>query len=298
MYKIGVIGIGLMGKGITANLLKAGNGIVIYSIFPPEEYRKDEKLMELQAAGATIVTQREKLFDSCDIIVTCLPNYGIVEENLIGETGLSSFSNTPVKLVIDFSTTMPDSTQKISEILKGKGIEMLDTPMGGGPKQAAEGSLMIAVGGDKAVYEKYLPILKCVAGPIVYMGKSGSGHATKLINNFLGILNQATASASYLLCDKLGIDRKNLYDFISVSGANSKGFQSQSDKIFDGTFPVAFALDYATKDLNYARELFNSNGIKFEVVDDIAMLFTAAQTEGYGKQDVGTIHKYLENKQD
>lgn len=293
MSDIGVLGAGQMGKGISKNLLNAGNKIMIYTRYTNEKLKEDKKLIELETLGAKFVRDIGELFKNNEILITCLPNAPVIEELLIGERGLYNYKDSTIKLVIDFSTTIPESTVRISNMLKKKKIDMIDAPMGGGPKQAEEGSIMLAVGGEREVFNKYFAVLKAVAGEIVYIGKSGTGHAIKLINNFLGILNQTTTSAAYLLCDKIGIKNKALFNFISVSGADSKGFQFQSQKIFEGTFPTNFQLDFAVKDLEYANELFNSQGFYFEIMEDILKLFKQAQAAGYDKRDVGTIHFYL-----
>jgi 3-hydroxyisobutyrate dehydrogenase len=296
MKKIGLCGHGNMGSGIAANLLKAGHEVLIDTILTPQQVAADERLQALLAAGARLTTDLSEVFTQTEVLMTCLPNVEIVESVLIGPGGLLSCAEPSVKIVIDFSTTKPESTRTIAAQLRERGIAMLDTPMAGGPKQAREGTIKLAVGGDKAVFEQFRDLLSQVSADQVYIGPSGSGHAMKLINNFMGILNQTVTSAASLLCDQIGIDQAALYDFISMSGGNSWGFQNQFATIKANAFPLNFALDFAAKDIRYAKELFDSFGVCFEIVDDLASIFTQAQRSGLGSRDVGTVYHYLESR--
>jgi 3-hydroxyisobutyrate dehydrogenase-like beta-hydroxyacid dehydrogenase len=197
-----------------------------------------------------------------------------------------------VKTVVDFTTAKPSSTISIESKLKKRGIGFIDAPMTGGPKQADEGELNLAVGGDKSTFSKCQEIFKIIAKNIIYLGPSGSGNTAKLANNFLGMLNRCTTSALSLLVEKMGVPREKLYDFVSVSGGYSRGFEAQMRSI-ENNFPLTFALKLSLKDMRYVQELFSSRDMEYGVLNELTALYQGAADAGYGEEDNGAIHEYL-----
>ena len=299
MAKIGLIGCGMMGKGLARRFIQAGHTLTIArnpaSHRPHDAFLKDEAVRELIGSGARVTQGYEEVFSVCEVLALCVPDHRAVESVLLGEDGLEGYRESAVRVVIDFTSSRPDSTRKIAVALEKRGVDMLDAPMGGGPMQAAQGMLAVAVGGGRQVFEKYKELLSCVASTLVYAGTSGCGHALKLLNNALAILNWTATSAAYLLCDYADAERDALYALVSGSGANSAGFQTQSEKIRLNRYPGSFDLSYAEKDIRYAVEMMAGSPLSFAPFAGAAELMARAMAAGYAGQDVGSVYKFMES---
>ncbi len=292
MDKIGLIGAGLMGKGIAKNLLQSGWSLLIHKRMIDEA---DRVIKDLRSWGAEITSDLHKIFGEVEVLLTCLPSSIEVEEILLGKTGLVSSPNVKVKTVIDFTTAKPSSSRTVDTKLKEKGITFMDSPMTGGPQQADQGKLHLAIGGDEQSFKKNGPLFQTIAKDIIYVGPTGSGNIIKLVNNFLGLINRCNTSAVCHLVEKMGISRQKLYDFINVSGGYSRGFESQMKSI-DKNFPLSFALKLSLKDMRYAKELFESQKMEYTILSELTSLFQEAADAGYADEDAGTIYKYLKQK--
>ncbi|HUV06312.1 MAG TPA: NAD(P)-dependent oxidoreductase [Spirochaetia bacterium] len=289
MERIGLIGAGLMGTGIAKNLLKAGHSLLVHKRVIDES---DQRIRELRKSGAELTAKPDQLFEEAELLLTCLPSSIEVEQILIGQGGLCGSSNPKVRTVVDFTTAKPSSSQKIEPELAKRGIGFLDAPMTGGPKQADEGALNLAIGGNRQTFERCEGIFKVIAKNIIYVGPSGSGNILKLANNFLGMLNRCSTSALCLLVEKMGVSRQKLHDFVSVSGGYSRGFESQVQSIAKG-FPLSFALKLSLKDIRYVQETFASQNMEYGILNDLASLYQGAADAGYGDRDNGTIYEYM-----
>ena len=292
MESLGIIGAGLMGKGLAKNLIKAGYPMTVYK---RKASMGDAAASELRGLGAKITDRAADLYASVDILVLCLPNSQIVEETLLGKGGLSEQPSPKVKVVLDFSTAHPESTRKIAGILGEKGIVMLDAPMSGGPQQADEGKVKLAVGGDKAVFARYEGLLKKVAEMVFYAGGHGTGNVIKLVNNFLAFLDQTAAAASSLVMDKMGISRDAYLGFIGNSGGNSWGFKAMTNRVVTGDWGLKFALGLAFKDMRYCKDIYDKFG-GFPVLDAVHDAFKGAEASGLGEKDIGMIYHYLKER--
>lgn len=293
MENIGIIGTGNMGKGIAKNLVKSGYHVEAYK----RNLEKDgAKVEELKSFGIVVTGDMKKVFAESEILILCLPDSDVIKEIITGKNGLIYQDNYSVKYIIDFSSALPAVTKKLSHTLKKKGISMLDTPMSGGPKQAAEGQLVLVVGGDKEVYDKMKPLLEKVSSYNQYAGESGTGHLIKLINNYIAILTTYSTSTAYLLCKEYGLDPKTLYTFINNSGARSPVFKGQMETIMNGEFPTNFYLHLACKDLGYMLDTFQKLGLKNEVLEQLHNEYTGAAKSGYNDKAVSEIYNYYKEK--
>ena len=296
---VGLIGCGMMGKGLAQSFLRAGHCLTIArnpsSQRTRNEFMQDASIRALTQAGAEVVDDLKTAFSGCEVLALCVPDHRAVEAVLLGADGLEGATGAAVRLVVDFTSSRPDSTRAIAATLEARGVDMLDAPMGGGPAQAAEGALSMAVGGRRPVFESNRELLGCVASTLVYAGPSGCGHALKLLNNALAVLNWTATSAAYLLCDFAGAEREALYALVSGSGANSAGFQTQSKKILSGRYPYGFDLAYAEKDIRYATEMMSQSPLSFEPFLGAAEWMARAKASGFAGQDVGCIYQFMES---
>ena len=288
MDTIGVIGIGAMGNGIAKNLIKAGYPLVAFRRDTASSAAAAEELASL---GASVTSSLPELFQTAKILITCLPNSQIVENLLIGKAGLSEQEHPSIECVLDFSTSHPDSTRKIAAILRNKGIEMLDTPMTGSVREAAEGTLNLIVGGDKKTFERYENLLRSVSAMVLYAGYHGTGNMVKLANNYLSILDQAVTARIAIELEKSGIPTDVYIKFLSGSSANSGGFQLMMRRITTGDFSKKFELGLATKDIGYCRDVFS-----FPITDKLHEILDEAGKAGYRDKDIGTVYTFLREK--
>lgn len=286
MQKVGVIGAGAMGKGIAKNLKKAGYAVVAHKRKINES---DAGIKYLREHDIEITSDLQGIFQQVDVLITCLPDSPTVEKTLLGEGGLASCDGRKVTCVLDFSTAHPDSTRVVAKKLEELGIDMLDTPMTGGPPQADEGTIKLVVGGKKEVLDRYMPLLEKCSAKIVYAGPAGSGNAVKLMNNFLAILSQTATAGVSILMDKMGISREAVHEYIGASGGNSWGFNMMMMRIMQDKFDVNFALNLAYKDLRYNKDLFKELG-GFPLLDTLIDAFKQADDSGYGDKDVGAVY--------
>ncbi len=191
--KVGFIGLGIMGKPMSKNLLKAGYSLVVSD-------RNPEAIADVIAAGAETATTPKAIAEQCEVIITMLPNSPHVKEVALGENGIIEGAK-PGTVVIDMSSIAPLASREISEALKAKGIDMLDAPVSGGEPKAIDGTLSVMVGGDKAIFDKYYDLMKAMAGSVVHTGDIGAGNVTKLANQVIVALNIAAMSEALTLGD-------------------------------------------------------------------------------------------------
>lgn len=300
--KIGWIGCGAMGKGLALRLAENGYETMLLRHTPskktPEEFLGDDAIAAMIRMGAQVTPCRRELFETCDLLGMCLTRFEDTEEALLGPEGLLATANARVRLVIDFSTSLPESTRKIDTALKERGVELLDAPLGGGPEQAREGTLSITVGGERDVYAENIGLFQALCKNVTYAGPSGSGHAVKLMNNALAIMNWTFASEMFLYAKEQHISQEALYAFVSGSGANSKGFQRQAGLIQRGSYPLAFALAYAAKDASYAARMMRESPANFVNLDSFSNLLARARDAGYAFEDVGAVYQYMEKERE
>jgi len=290
MQRIGLIGPGKMGRGIARNLMKAGYPLLIHK----RSIRGDDPVVqELRSLGATLNENLQDVCTTVEILMTCLPSSREVEEVLIGDRSLLHTAVTTVSVVLDFTTARPASTKHIYAELAKRNISVLDTPMTGGPQQAEEGALNLAIGGDRSVFIEIEPLLKCIAKNIVYCGPSGSGHTVKLLNNFLGMLNRCSSSAACLIAERAEIGREALLEFIRVSGGYSRGFESQLSMILEDDFSPRFTSALALKDMRYLQELFKEKKLIYPIIDDLVSLLAETSAGGFSDMDMGAVYLYL-----
>jgi 3-hydroxyisobutyrate dehydrogenase-like beta-hydroxyacid dehydrogenase len=293
MQKVGLIGPGKMGRGIARNLMKAGYPLSVHK----RSIREDDPVVqELRSQGAILSENLQDIYATVEVLMTCLPSSREVEEVLIRDESLLHAAETTVSVVLDFTTARPASTRHVYAELAKRNISVVDTPMTGGPEQAEEGALNLAVGGDRSVYIEMEPLLKCIAKNIVYCGPSGCGHTVKLLNNFLGMLNRCSASASCLIAERAGIGREDLLEFIRIGGGYSRGFESQLSMILEDDLSPRFTSALALKDMRYLQELFKEKRLIYPIIDDLVSLLAETSAGGFSDMDMGAVYLYLKER--
>jgi len=275
--KLGFIGLGNMGHPMAKNLEKAGFELSVFN-------RTLDKADDFKNSS-NVCDSVSDLVNSSNIIFTMLTNDNAVEA-VYDEILSHDISG---KLFIDMSTISPELSRKISSELKAKSASLLDAPVAGSTKPAADGTLIIMVGGDKKDVERADPYLQKLGKAIRHLGENGKGLAAKLsVNYFISALYQGLAE-TVLFADKLGIAREDMLEIINESASGSGATKVKTPLLIDDQYEPAFALDLMLKDILLARDA----GAKFPLSKTLSETYQAAHDAGFGKEDVIGIINYL-----
>ena len=247
--KIGMIGIGMMGHGIASNLLKHGHPLTVL------EHPGNQPLDALLTAGARTVSNAKALAEQVDVIILCVTGSPQVEAVLLGEQGVLQGLKAD-SIVIDCSTAIPTSTEKIAAQVQAHGGRFLDAPMTRTPKEAAEGRLNLLVGGDAELFATCHPLLSCFAENIVHTGPVGSGHRMKLLHNYVS-LGTVTLLAEAAACAQLsGVNAQTFVDVLAMGGGWGAALERLKPTLANGdTSGLRFSMSNALKDLSYYNQM-------------------------------------------
>jgi 3-hydroxyisobutyrate dehydrogenase-like beta-hydroxyacid dehydrogenase len=249
MQRIGFIGIGLMGHGMAKNLVKKGHPLTFLV------HRNRSRIADLLDAGAKEAASPQELTGGSDVVILCVTGTPQVEANVYGANGLLEAAKRG-QIVIDCSTSQPDSTDRIRADFEAKGVNFVDAPLARTPLQAEEGRLNCMVGADEATFAAVRPVLEKFCENIFHIGGPGSGHKVKLINNFLAMGIAALTAESLGIAAKVGIDLAVFEKLISAGGANSAMFQMIVPKALKGDLTgLLFTLANAKKDIGYYQQM-------------------------------------------
>ncbi|MDK2809609.1 MAG: hypothetical protein PWR27_318 [Petroclostridium sp.] len=284
--KIGFIGLGIMGKPMSKNLLKAGYDLVVYDI-------NKEAVAEVTAAGAKEGRSAKDVAGQCEYIITMLPNSPHVKAVVLGENGVLEGAK-PGSILIDMSSIAPMVSKEIAAKLAEKGMEMLDAPVSGGEPKAIDGTLSIMVGGKKEVFDKCYDILSKMGASVVLCGEIGAGNITKLANQIIVALNIAAMSEALVLGTKAGVDPEAIYKAIRGGLAGSTVLDAKAPMVMKGNFKPGFRIDLHIKDLANAIETGREVGVPLMLTSQVMEILQALKVDGKGQHDHGGIIQFYE----
>jgi 2-hydroxy-3-oxopropionate reductase len=284
--KIGFIGLGIMGKPMSKNLLKAGYELVVFDI-------NKEAVAEVVAAGAAEGQSAKDVAAQCECIITMLPNSPHVKAVILGENGVLEGVKEG-SIVIDMSSIAPLVSKEVSAKLAEKGVEMLDAPVSGGEPKAIDGTLSIMVGGKKEVFEKCKTILEKMGTSVVLCGEIGAGNTTKLANQIIVALNIAAMSEALVLGTKAGVDPEAIYNAIRGGLAGSTVLDAKAPMVMDGNFKPGFRIELHIKDLMNALETAHEVGVPVPLTSQVMEIMQALKVDGKQKDDHGGIIQFYE----
>lgn len=276
MVKTGFIGLGVMGKPMAANLLRAGYCVSFFS-------RRPEIAAELTGLGGAAVCSSREVAEASDVIITMLPDTAAVESVLFGENGVSTGIRTGAT-VIDMSTIAPTAAMGFATRFSSVGCGMLDAPVSGGERGAIEGTLSIMVGGEHELFETARPVLQAMGKNIVYTGPSGSGQKTKLVNQLVGATNLLGAVEGLRLALAAGLDSEVTLQAISQGAAGSWMLANLGPRILRQDFAPGFSIYLQHKDLKLLHEWTSEFRGEFPAADLAYELFARALEMGLGNQ--------------
>lgn len=286
MQQIGFIGLGIMGRGMTHNLLKAGQNVMVWN-------RTPARMDEFAAAGAQTATSPADLAARCDVILICVSDTPDVEEVLFGGNGVSA-GVKPGALVVDHSTISPQKTVEMAKRLKAQGVAYLDAPVSGGSEGAAKGILSIMVGGEAADVERALPILQAYGKTITHVGAQGAGQMAKLVNQILVVVNQLAASEALLFAQAGGLDLAKTIDAVKGGAAGSWMLANRGPQMIVRDFNPGFTIDLQQKDLRLVLESADEMGIPLLATSLVFQLYRTLQAQGLGGDGNHGLVKALE----
>lgn len=284
--KIGFIGLGIMGKPMAANLIKAGYELVVYDIVP-------EKLTALVQAGAQAGASGKDVAAKSEIVITMLPNSPDVKEAVLGAGGVLEGTKRGT-ILIDMSSIAPLASREIAAEAKEKGVVMLDAPVSGGEPKAVEGTLAIMVGGPRETFEKVKDILGVMGASVTHVGDIGSGNTTKLANQIIVALNIAAMSEAMVLATKAGVDPEKVFEAIKGGLAGSAALNAKMPLVLKGNFKPGFRIELHIKDLANALDTAHELGVPVPLSSVVMELMQALRTDGKGGDDHGGIVQFYE----
>lgn len=268
---IGFVGIGLMGHGMAANILKAGHPLTVIA------HRNRAPVEDLVSKGATEATSLEDLARASSIIFVCAPGSPQVEAIVSGLVP----DLTKDAVIVDCSTSDPTSTEKLAELLSGHGAHLADAPLGGTPVQAAAGKLAAMIGASDEVFARIKPVVEAWAASIVHLGPVGTGHRMKLLNNFLSLGYAAIYAEALALSAKVGISVETFDSVIRGSRMDCGFYQTFMGYALERNREAhKFTLTNALKDLSYLERMANAAGLPNPVGNTAKNSFAMAVAEG------------------
>ncbi len=284
---IGFIGLGIMGRPMARNLLKAGYPLVVHN-------RSRAAVDELAAAGARAASSPRDVAGQCDVLITMLPSSPDVEAVALGPDGIIAGAR-PGLVYADMSTISPLVSQKVGRALEPRGVRMLDAPVSGGEKGAIEGTLSIMVGSDRAVFEQVLPVFQALGRTVTYLGPLGSGGFTKLANQIIVALNLTALAEALTLARKAGLDREATLRALAGGLAGSRCLEQKTPNYLSGSYQPGFKVDLHYKDLGLIMEAARALGVPVPTTAVVQELFGALRVRGRGGLDHSAIITLLED---
>lgn len=284
--KLGFIGLGIMGKPMSKNLLKAGHELVV------TDFNKSA-VEELVSLGAKSVANSAEVAKECDVIITMLPNSPHVRSVALGENGILDTAK-PGTILIDMSSIDPVESKAIGAKLAEKGIDMLDAPVSGGEPKAIDGTLSVMVGGKKGLFDKYYEVLKNMAGSVVYVGELGAGNIAKLANQIIVALNISAVSEALTFAQKAGASPELVYQAIRGGLAGSTVLDAKAPLMLDRKFAPGFRIELHIKDLTNAINAGHSVSAPLPLTAQAMEIMQVLKADGLEKEDHSSIVKYYE----
>lgn len=284
--KVGFIGLGIMGKPMSKNLVKAGNEVVVFDFH-------EESIAELVAMGAKGAKSGAEVAKECDVIITMVPNSPHVRAACLGKDGIADGAKEGT-VVIDMSSIDPVESKKIGAELAEKGIELMDAPVSGGEPKAIDGTLSVMVGGKKEIFDKYYDLLMQMAGSVVYVGDLGSGNVAKLANQMIVAVNIAVLAEALTLAKKAGSDPELVFQAIRGGLAGSTVMEAKAPMMLDHNFKPGFRIELHIKDLTNALNASHAVNSYAPLTGQVMEMMQALKADGNEKDDHSALAKYYE----
>jgi 3-hydroxyisobutyrate dehydrogenase-like beta-hydroxyacid dehydrogenase len=281
MSTIGLVGLGLLGHAIASRLIKAGHTVVGFDIVP-------DRVSALTAMGGKSAPSAAAVAQSVEAVCTLLPSLATAEAATLGADGILAGAR-PDLTVIQMSTISPTLTERLAREVTARGLGFLDCPVSGTSSMVERGDGIFFVGGDRALFERWQPVLESVLARAVLVGRVGQAMVLKLVANLLVALNSAAAAEALTLARKAGLDLHLALDVLNASAAASSMLKVRGPMIVHGEFPAQMKLDLFMKDIHLMQEAGAAVGAPLPFTDLAERLYAAAQAAGHGGEDLAVV---------
>ncbi len=284
--KVGFIGLGIMGKPMAKNLIKAGHELVVRDFNPAS-------VQELVDLGAKAAESGAELASQVEVVITMVPNSPHVRAAVLGEGGVVEGASSDL-VVIDMSSIDPVESKKIAEELAKHGIEMLDCPVSGGEPKAIDGTLSVMCGGKKEVWDRFYDLLCAMAGSVVYVGPIGSGNVAKLANQMIVAANIGACAEAFTFAKKMGTDPRLVYEAIRGGLAGSTVMDAKVPMMLAGNYKPGFRIDLHIKDLTNALNAAHAVNMPVPMTAQMMEVMQELKNHDEGSCDHDDIVRYYE----
>jgi 3-hydroxyisobutyrate dehydrogenase len=287
---LGFIGLGIMGRPMVKNLLKAGYSVTVWN-------RSEPGILECVDAGAQRGDSPSDVAAKSDVVISCVTDSPDVEKVYLGENGVIESAREGM-VAIDMSTISPSVARDVATALGDKGASMLDAPVSGGDKGAIEGTLSIMVGGPEDTFTEMMPVFEAMGKRITYIGPSGTGQTTKLCNQIAGAVNILAMSEALVLAAKSGANVTKVLEAISAGAAGSWMLNNLGPKILERDFDPGFMVRLQQKDLRLVLDAAKELKMSVPGTALVNQLFQAVEAKGCGENGTQSLVKALESLAD
>jgi 2-hydroxy-3-oxopropionate reductase len=282
--KIGFIGLGIMGKPMAKNLLKAGHEVVCYDVVK-------ENVENVVAAGARAGKSAADVASQVPLVITMLPNSPHVKSVVMGEGGVLEGAAEGL-ILVDMSSIAPLASQEVEKACAQKKVRMLDAPVSGGEPKAVDGTLAIMVGGEKSLFDEVREILLVMGSSAVHCGPIGAGNTTKLANQVIVALNIAAVAEAFTLVRKAGVDPHLVFEAIKGGLAGSTVMNAKAPMMMDSNFKPGFKIDLHIKDLANALDTGHGVGSPLPLTALAREMMETLHADGFGGDDHSALARY------
>jgi 2-hydroxy-3-oxopropionate reductase len=286
MATVGFVGLGIMGRPMLNNLLKAGHTVVAYG-------RNAAKLDACVSDGAQRGASNSDVGARASIVITMLPDGPEVEEVVLGANGILAGSR-PGSLIVDMSSINPLVSQQIAAACAAKGVDFLDAPVSGGEPKAIEGTLAIMVGGSEEVFRKAEPLLKCMGSSVTLTGPVGAGNTTKLANQIMVACNIAAMGEALALATRCGLNPEVVVNAIKGGLAGSAVLNAKAPMLIARNFKPGFKIRLHQKDLRNALQTAETNRVFLPITALVQQMLSSLIADGKGELDHSAIATFVE----
>lgn len=285
MY-VGFIGLGIMGKPMSKNLLKAGYDVLVFDF-------NENSVAELVNEGANKASNGKEVAEETDVVITMLPNSPHVNSALFDENGIAEGLSAG-KTVIDMSSISPVASQEFATKLGELNVDFLDAPVSGGEPKAIDGSIAVMVGGNKSIFDKYYDLLMTMGGTVTYVGEAGAGNITKLANQMVVATNIAAVGEAMAFVKKTGADPKLVFEAIRGGLAGSTVMEAKMPMILDRNFEPGFRIQLHIKDLQNALDTSHDVNASIPITAQLMEIMQTLKMDGLEEKDHASVAQYFE----
>ncbi len=284
---VGFIGLGIMGRPMAKNLIKAGYSLTVYDVV-------GSSVEELVIAGAQAASSSKEVAQKTPLIITMVPDSADSEAAILGQNGVLEGASSG-DAVIDMSSIAPGSSQKIAAACEAQGVSFLDAPVSGGEPKAIDGTLAIMVGGKQDVFDCYSDLMAILGGSIVLCGDYGAGNTTKLANQIVVAANIEAVGEALVLAKKAGLNPETVFKAIRGGLAGSTVMEAKAPMMIEGNFTPGFRIRLHQKDLHNALLTGKELGVPLPVTSLIQQMLGSLMNDGKADSDHAAIANFIED---